>query len=165
MLRESLTVFSIKMKLNLQNNGFKNVGLIIRPNKAKRLKDKIDYFFKNNLNLGPAVNIKNLAKSQMVLNGESREKFDKHKIYLNKLDFKKGTRFIRKMTNGVSIKQFLNLPELINICTDVKVVSTVQKYFQTKNLYIGYVKVRRFLKTVYQNLIQTFFIMTITEKI
>ena len=45
------------MKLNLQNNGFKNVGLIIRPNKAKRLKDKIDYF-KNNLNLGPAVNIK-----------------------------------------------------------------------------------------------------------
>ena len=69
------------------------------------------------------------------------------------------------MTNGVSIKQpILNLPELINICTDVKVVSTVQKYFQTKNLYIGYVKVRRFLKTVYQNLIQTFFIMTITEK-
>ena len=61
------------MKLNLQNNGFKNVGLIIRPNKAKRLKDKIDYFFKNNLNLGPAVNIKNLAKSQMVLNGSPRK--------------------------------------------------------------------------------------------
>ena len=147
MLRESLTVFSIKMKLNLQDNGFKNVGLIIKPNKAKKLKDKIDFFFKNNLNLGPAVNIKNLAKSQMVLNGESREKFDKKKIYLNKLDFKKGTKFIRKMTNGVSIKQpILNLPELINICTDLKVVSAIQKYFQTKNLYIGYVKVRRFFK-------------------
>lgn len=147
MLRESLTVFSIKMKLNLQDNGFKNVGLIIKPNKAKKLKDKIDFFFKNNLNLGPAVNIKNLAKSQMVLNGESRKKFDKKKIYLNKLDFKKGTKFIRKMTNGVSIKQpILNLPELINICTDLKVVSAIQKYFQTKNLYIGYVKVRRFFK-------------------
>ena len=47
MLRESRTVFSIKMKLNLQNNGFKNVGLLIRPNKAKKLKDKIDYFFSN----------------------------------------------------------------------------------------------------------------------
>ena len=77
MLRGSRTVFSIKMKLNLQDNGFKNVGLLIKPSKAKKLKDKIDYFFKNNLNLGPAINIKNLAKSQMVLNGESREKFDK----------------------------------------------------------------------------------------
>lgn len=35
MLRESRTVFSIKMKLNLQENGFKNVGLLIKPNKPK----------------------------------------------------------------------------------------------------------------------------------
>ena len=41
MLRESRTVFSIKMKLNLQENGFKNVGLLIKPNKAKKLKDKV----------------------------------------------------------------------------------------------------------------------------
>ena len=63
-------------------------------------------------------------------------KFDKHKIYSNKLDFKKGTRFIRKMTNGVSIKQpILNLPELINICTDVKVVSMFRNIFKQKSIH------------------------------
>ena len=36
---QSLLYFQLK-EINLQNNGFKNVSLIIRPNKAKRLKDK-----------------------------------------------------------------------------------------------------------------------------
>lgn len=136
----------MKMRLSLQNNGFKNVGLLINQKKAEAIKKKINYFFDKNINLGPAINIKNLKKSEMIMNGQSRKKFKK-KIFLTKFDFKKGTRSLRNFTNGVSINQpILNLPDLIDICTNTKVLTLINKYFKTKKIYIGYVKVRRFFK-------------------
>ena len=135
------------MRHSLSDNGFKEVGLIIKPKKAKEIKSKIDYFFKKNINLGPAINLKKLNKNQMVLNGQSRGKYSKQNIYINRGDFNKGPKYIRKLTSGVSIDQpILNLPELIEVCTKTKIVTSIKKYFKTNNIYIGYVKVRRFFK-------------------
>ena len=135
------------MRHNLKSNGFEKVGLIIKPKKAKEIKNKIDHFFNKNINLGPAINLKKLNKNQMVLNGQSRGKFNKQNIYINKDEFNKGTQHIRKLASGVSIDQpILNLPELIKVCTKTAVVNSIKKYFKAKNIYIGYVKVRRFFK-------------------
>lgn len=135
------------MRHSLISSGFEKLGLIIKPKKAKEIKNKIDHFFNKNINLGPAINLKKLNKNQMVLNGQSRGKYNKQNIYINKDEFNKGPKYIRKLTSGVSIDQpILNLPELIEVCTKTAVIDSIKKYFKVKNIYIGYVKVRRFFK-------------------
>ena len=96
------------MRHGLKSNGFKKVGLIIKPKKAREIK-KIDQFFNKNINLGPAINLKKLNKSNL-LNGQSRGNYKKQNIYINENEFNKGPMYIRKLTNGVSINQpILNL--------------------------------------------------------
>ena len=136
-----------KYGYNLAKNGIEVWDKYISKKITQKIIEKSKDFFDRNLNLGPAVNIASLKSDELTTYGAARQEILKKNknFYLNENDFKKGTNFLRNLTNGISINDpLLNIPEIFEIISDPILINYAKKYLNSKKINLGFVKLRRF---------------------
>lgn len=134
-------------KNGLAKNGFEVWDNYISKKITQKILEKSKEFFDKNINLGPAVNIASLKSDELTTYGAARQEILKKNknFYLHGNDFKKGTNFLRNLTNGISITDpLLNIQEIFEIVSDPLIVNYAKKYLNSKKIYLGFVKLRRF---------------------
>jgi len=112
-----------------------------------RINAKVNKLFDNNECLGPAVNVADLSNDELLSYGETRQESIKKNpnFMIDEETIKKGDKGYRNFTNAQNIQEpLLNVPEIFNLLVNDKVLNLVSDYLGSKEIKIGYVKIRRY---------------------
>ncbi len=147
-------------KSDFQNLGFEVWSDYLNPKKADSIRKKLDHFFDNNIHLGPAVNVANLNDNEIYIRGAQRKESQKKNdnFFIKKEELNKGVNHYRNLTNGRSLTDpIYRIEELLEIATDKKILEFVRKELKEENIYIGYIKLRRFFNNKISDFDTNFF--------
>ena len=149
----------------MSNDQYLKQGYEIWPNffitkKIDIIRAKFNDYFKKNENLGPAVNVSMLKENELNIYGAQRENIQKKNknFFLKKEELNKGLNYYRNLTNGRSlVDPILLIEEIAELVTNNKVLEFVKKSLNQEEVYIGYIKLRRFFKNNLNNFDTNFF--------
>ena len=137
------------MNNHYESFGYEHWKNYFNTEKIDLIKKKFDNFFILNENLGPAVNVSILKDYELNTYGAQREEVQKKNkdFFISDALLNRGVDFYRNLTNGRSlIDPILRIEEIADLVTDDKILNFVKKNLNEDKIYIGYIKLRRFLK-------------------
>lgn len=136
------------MSINsLKEEGYLLLSNIFPEKTINQINSKVNKFFDNNEYLGPAVNVAGLSDDELFSYGETRQESIKKNpnFMIDDEIIKRGDKSYRNHTNAQSIVEpLLNVPEIFSLLVNDKVLHLVSNYLGSKEIKIGYVKIRRF---------------------
>ena len=146
-------------------NKYLNQGYEIWPNyfdtnKIDIIKKKLDHYFEKNENLGPAVNVSILKEKELNTYGAQRDEVQKKNknFFIKKEDLDKGVDYYKNLTNGRSlIEPILMIEEIVELVINDKILEFAKKNLNQEEIYIGYIKLRRFFNNKINNFDTNFF--------
>jgi hypothetical protein len=146
-------------------NKYLNQGYEIWPNyfdanKIDIIKKKLDHYFEKNENLGPAVNVSILKEEELNTYGAERDEVQKKNknFFIKKEDLDKGVDYYKNLTNGRSlIEPILMIEEIVELVINDKILEFAKKNLNQEEIYIGYIKLRRFFNNKINNFDTNFF--------
>lgn len=141
----------------LKNNGYHIWKSFFNEELINKIRIKADYFFDNNISLGSAVNATEFDENNLKIYGSKKlQEIYKDNFYINKSKYKNINEF-RHLTPGISLTETLiNIPEIYDLIVNDEIIEFIKDYMR-KDIYIGYVKLRKFFKNDIPNYDTNFF--------
>ena len=144
----------------LNANGYCVFENLFDEKLINKIKNKINYIFKENVFLGPVVNVENLSQLELKTSGANRVNAIKtnSNFYVDKNTISKGLSYYRDLTSGRSVEEpLINIPEIFELITSEKVLRVARECLGEKKIKIGYVKVRIFFANNVSNFDTNYF--------